>query len=54
MAKFNIELLDELATEFRIKIVKIRGSLRGNMDWAFTEAVRCWVEENDDSAKHSN
>ena len=46
MAKFNIEIPDELASKFRIKLIQLRGNLRGNMDWAFAEAVQCWVEEN--------
>ena len=32
MAKFNVEISDELAKRFKIKVIKKYGSLRGNID----------------------
>lgn len=45
MAIFNVETDDELAKEFKTVIIRKYGKLRGNMDKAFSEAMRLWIKE---------
>jgi len=44
--RFNIEIDDNLAKEFKVKIIKKFGSLRGHVEQAFEEAIRCWLSES--------
>jgi len=50
MARFNVEINDELAKQFKIKVIKKYGSLRGNIDKCVEEAIKLWCEreENND------
>ena len=45
MAKFNVEVDDELAKEFKMKIIEKYGTLRGNINKAFEEAIKSWIKE---------
>jgi len=42
--KFLIELPKDLATRFRVKVTQKYGRYKGNVNAAFTEAVKKWVE----------
>ena len=44
MAKFNVEISDELAKQFKIKVIEKYGSLRGNIDRCVEEAIKLWCE----------
>jgi len=45
LAKFNVEVDDELAKEFKMKIIEKYGTLRGNINKAFEEAIKSWIKE---------
>ncbi len=45
MPWFNVELEEGLSREFKSKVIREYGQLRGNTKKAFAEAVRAWVKE---------
>ena len=47
MPWFNVELDEELSREFKTKVIREYGKLRGNTNKAFVEAVKVWVKENE-------
>lgn len=45
MARINVELPDELIIEFRKNVLDRKGSLRGGVSEALTEAIKLWVDD---------
>ena len=44
MAKFSVEINNELAKELKIKVIEKHGQLRGYIDSAFEEAIKLWLK----------
>ena len=44
MATFNVNVDDEVAKKFRIKVIQRHGTLRGFIDKCMEEAMKDWTE----------
>ena len=44
MASFNIHVDDEIATEFRSEVTLKYGTIRGNVEKGFEDALKAWID----------
>jgi len=51
MAKFSIELNDEVSKELKVRIIQKYGSLRGYVDGVFEEAILLWLSNENKNNK---
>ena len=47
MARFTIEIPDDLHKEFRIRVIEVYGTERGAITKAITEAIRFWLKQKE-------
>jgi len=47
MARFVIDIPDDLNEEFRIRVLKKYGSKKGVLTQAVTEAIRLWLRQEE-------
>jgi metal-responsive CopG/Arc/MetJ family transcriptional regulator len=45
MARFTIEIPDDLHKEFRIRVIEVYGTERGAITKAIVEAIRVWLKQ---------
>lgn len=45
MGRINVEVDDELLKEFKIKIIRKYGTVKGNLPKAVMESIKLWIEK---------
>jgi len=45
MARFTIEIPDDLHKEFRIRVIEVYGTEKGAITKAIVEAIRVWLKQ---------
>ena len=51
MARFAIELPDDLNKEFRVRVIEVYGSEKGAITKAIIDAIRLWLKQKEPPAK---
>lgn len=51
MARFTVEIPDDLDKELRIHIIEVFGSEKGALTKAIVEAIKLWLRQREPSAK---
>lgn len=51
MARFVVDIPDDLNKEFRIKIIETYGTEKGSLTKAIKEAIRLWLKEKEVPSK---
>jgi hypothetical protein len=51
MARFTIELPEDLHREFRIRVIELFGTEKGAITKATVEAIRMWLRQREPAIK---
>jgi len=51
MARFVIDIPDDLNEEFRIRVLKKHGSKKGALTKAIAEAIRLWLRQEESTSR---
>ena len=51
MAKFSIEIPDDLHKEFRIRVIEVYGTEKGAITRAVIDALRLWLKQKEAAPK---
>jgi hypothetical protein len=51
MAKFSIDIPDDLHKEFRIRVIEVYGTEKGAITRAVIDALRLWLKQKEPPAK---